>query len=146
MSDEAPSDAFFWRARAWHLTYRGHVPCELLLAKLELTTSIKAIGTSIVHETSDAEVPYPHKHFAWLRQRSPNSHGARLMDVVVDGCIIQPHAVHKKSLKWLQHIFQRYHVGTKINAVGRPIFVAPVAGPWQFCPSASNGMTTPSSR
>ena len=144
--DKLPCDGFRRRARAWHLTYRGHVPRDVLLAKPGRATSIAAIGTLIVHEPSDAEVPYPHTHFAWLWQRAPNLHGARLMDVEVDGCVIHPHAVQKKSLKWLQHVFQRYHVGTKSNAVGRPIFVAPVAGPWQFWPSASIGMTTLSRR
>ena len=144
--DELPCDGFRWRARAWHLTYRGHVPSDVLLAKLGRATTIAAIGTSIVHEASDTEVPYPHTHFAWLWQRAPNLHGARLTDVEVDGCVIHPHAVQKKSLKWLQHVFQQYHIGTKSNAVGRPIFVAPVAGPWQFWPSASIGMTTLSRR
>ena len=111
-------------------TYRGHVPSDVLLAKLGRATSIAAIGTSIVHEA-----PYPHTHFAWLWQRAPNLHGARLMDVEVDGCVVHPHAMPKKSLKWLQLIFERYHAGIKCNAAGRTVFVAPIAGPWQVLPS-----------
>ena len=55
------------------------------------------------------------------------------MDVAFDGTTIHPHAVHKKSLQWLQHIFTRYHTGHKLSA-GKPSFVAPVAGPWQMLP------------
>ena len=128
------ADGFRWRARGWHLCYCGHVPPALLVAKLERATSIKAIGTSIVHELSDAKAPYPHTHFAWLWERAPNLHGARLMDVEIDGLIIHPHVVHKKSLKWLQSIFQRYHAGWKSSAAGKQVFVAPVAGPWQVLP------------
>jgi hypothetical protein len=57
---------FRWRARFWHLTYRGHVPPELLLLQLSSLTSIRALGTSIVHESSDEEAPYEHTHMAWL--------------------------------------------------------------------------------
>lgn len=130
----SPEDGFRWRARAWHLTYRGHVPRELLLAKLQRVTSIRALGTSIVHESSDAEAPYDHTHFAWLWERAPNLHGARLMDVEWNGCTVHPHAVHKKSLKWLQQIFVWYHAGAKCDASRRSLFVAPVAGPWQVLP------------
>ena len=130
----APEAAFRWRARIWHLTYSRHLPRELLLAKLASVTSIQAIGTSIVHEQSDEDAPYDHTHFAWLWERAPNLHGARLMDIEFDGCIIHPHAVHKKSLKWLQLVFQRYHAGFKTNPAGRQTFVTPVAGPWQVLP------------
>lgn len=44
------ADGIRWRARGWHLCYCRHVPPALLLAKLERATSIKVIGTSIVHE------------------------------------------------------------------------------------------------
>ena len=127
-------DGFRWRACYWHLTYCGHLPLQTLLALLERATSIKTVGTSVVHEQSNAEVPYDHTHFAWLWERAPNLHGSRIMDVDINGSIIHPHAVHKKSLKWLQHIFTRYHHGHKVSAAGKPIFVAPVAGPWQDTP------------
>ena len=130
-----PVASFRWRSRAWHLTYAGHIPRELLLALLESITSIRALGTSIVHEQSDAEAPYDHTHFAWLWERAPNLHGSHLMDVEVDGSIVHPHAVHKKSLKWLQLVFERYHCGHKVSAAGKAIHVPPVAGPWQVLPS-----------
>ena len=127
--------AFRWRARAWHLTYAGHLPAELLLARLaSIAKSNCVLGTSVVHEASDAEAPYPHTHFAWLWERAPNLHGARLMDVTFEGATIHPHAVHKKSLKWLELLFTRYHLGHKLGAAGKPVFVAPVAGPWQVLP------------
>ena len=102
-------DGFRWRSRGWHLTYRGHVPPEHLISLLFSVTSIRPIGTSIVHEHSDAEVPYDHTHMAWLWERAPNLHGARLLDIELEGCVVHPPAVHKKSLRWLQHIFARYH-------------------------------------
>ena len=129
--DANMDDGFRWRARAWHLTYRGHLPPQTLLELLERATSIQTVCTSVVHEQSNAEVAYDHTHLAWLWERAPNLHGARIMDVDIDGCIIHPHAVHKKSLKWLQHIFTRYHRGHKVSAAGKPIFIAPVGGPWQ---------------
>ena len=134
---------FRWRARAWHLTYAGHAPHELLLTLLREASSIPVLGTSIVHEENDAEAPYEHTHFAWLWERTPNLHGARLMDVLIEGVIVHPHAVHKKSLKWLQLIFTRYHHGHKVSASGKPAFAAPVAGPCgRSCRHALSGATT----
>jgi hypothetical protein len=107
----------------------------MLLALLAFVTKTnRVLGTSIVHEASDAEAPYDHTHFAWLWERAPNLHGARLMDVIVDGVTIHPHAVHKSSLKWMELIFTRYHAGHKLSETGRPIHVKPVSGPWQELP------------
>ena len=101
---EDGKDCFRWRARFWHLTYCGHVPAELLLSKLARLTSIRTLGHSVVHERSDAQVPYDHTHL-WMWERAPNLHGSRLLDIELDGVQLHPHMVHKKSLKWLQHIF-----------------------------------------
>ena len=128
-------DGFRWRARMWHLTYASFIPAELLLARLDRVTGIRALGTSVVHEASDVEAPFAHTHFAWLWERAPNLHGSRLMDVEINGVLIHPHAVHKKSLKWLQLVFERYHHGHKANAAGKPVHIAPVAGPWQRLPA-----------
>ena len=128
-------DAFRWRARAWHLTYAGHIPADVLLALLHKSTSIRALGTSVVHEHSDEEAPYAHTHFAWLWERAPNLHGSRLMDAKLHGAIVHPHAVHKKSLKWIQLVFERYHHGYKTTNRGKPLFVVPAAGPWQTLPA-----------
>ena len=122
---------FRWRARFWHLAYRGHVPAEHLISKLASITSICTLGHSVVHERSDAQVPYDHTHFAWMWERAPNLHGSWIMDIELDGVRLHPHMVHKKSLKWLQYIFQRYHHGHKTSAAGKPTFVSPVGGPWQ---------------
>jgi hypothetical protein len=80
-------DGFRWRARAWHLTYAGHVPPEALLLLLAAATSVPVLGTSIVHETSDAEAPYDHTHFAWLWAGPINLHGAHIISsrLVHDG-------------------------------------------------------------
>ena len=67
------------------------------MLQLERITSILAIGTSVVHEKSDAEVPYDHTHFAWLWDRAPNLHGARLMDVLHSGVVVHPHAVQSMA-------------------------------------------------
>ena len=128
-------DGFRWRARAWHLTYAGHVPPEILLLLLGAATSVPVLGTSIVHETSDAEAPYDHTHFAWLWAGPVNLHGAHIMDAVVDARTIHPHAEHRKSLPWLQGIFERYHHGYKAcGGRGQSKFVQPHAGPWQVLP------------
>lgn len=136
MSEADPAaDTFRWRARLWHLTYVGHIPAELLLRQLSsVTKSNTVLGSSIVHEASDAEAPYAHTHMAWLWERAPNLHGARLMDVEYEGTMIHPHAEHRKSIKWMQLVFTRYHAGHKLGATGKSTFVAPVAGPWQQLP------------
>ena len=95
-------DGFRWRARAWHLTYAGHVPPEMLLLLLAAATSVPVLCWSIVHEVSDAEAPYDHTHLAWLWAGPVNLHGSRIMDVVVNGRAVHPHAEHRKSLPWLQ--------------------------------------------
>jgi hypothetical protein len=133
---DAPDDAFRWRARAWHLTYAGHVPPEELLALLSAASSVPVLATSIVHEESDAEVPYDHTHFAWLWSRQVNLHGARIMDALMDGKRIHPHMEHRKSLLWLQSIFESYHHGIKAcGGRGQHKLVKPVAGPWQQLPA-----------
>ena len=117
--------------------YCGHVPCDLLLDKLHGATSIQTVGTSVVHEDSNEEVPYEHRqhtHFAWLWERAPNLHGAHLMDIELDGHILHPHAVYKKSLRWLQQVFTRHHHRHKTGCGGKSIFVPPVDGPWQTLP------------
>jgi hypothetical protein len=136
MSEADPAaDTFRWRARLWHLTYVGHIPAELLLRQLSsVTKSNTVLGSSVVHEASDAEAPYAHTHLAWLWERAPNLHGARLMDVECEGTTIHPHAEHRKSIKWMQLVFTRYHAGHKLGATGKSTFVAPVAGPWQQLP------------
>ena len=35
----------------------------------------------------------------------------------------------------MENIFVRYHAGHKLSSMGKPIFVAPVAGPWQQLPA-----------
>ena len=53
----SPRDAYRWRGRFYHLTYAGHIPAQILLQLLTAISSIPVIGTSIVHEASDAESP-----------------------------------------------------------------------------------------
>ena len=67
------------------------------------------LGSSIVHEQSDAEVPYDHTHFAWMWEGAPNLRGAHRMDVLLEGIRIHPHMVHKNAIKWMKGIFTRYH-------------------------------------
>ena len=129
------ADRFRWRARAWHLTYKGHVPPELLLLLLSAATSVRTLCTSIVHEESDPEVPYPHTHFAWLWEKSVELHGAHIMDVQFESQLVHPHAEYRKSLKWLQGLFERYHHGFKADGNGRIRCIPPAAGPWQVLPA-----------
>lgn len=129
------ASAFRWRARLWHLTYKGHIPAEQLLAQLmAVSGSRRVLGSSIVHETSDAEAPFDHTHFAWMWEQDPNLCGAHLMDMEHEGQSVHPHAVHKKSIKWMETVFTRYHHGHKADACGKLTFVRPAAGPWQQLP------------
>ena len=121
---------FRWRGRAWHLTYKGHLDHEALLAQLHGLSSIAVLGSSVVHESSDAEAPYDHTHLCWWWARAPDLNGAHLMDFKG----VHPHAVTKKSLKWVERIFTHYHHGYKADGAGRASFKAPVGGPWQELP------------
>ena len=129
MSEADPAaDTFRWRAPSKY----AHIPAELLLRHLSsVTKSNTVLGSSVVHEASDAEAPYARTHLAWLWKRAPNLHGARLMDVECEGTMIHPHTEHRKSIKWMQLVFTRYHAEHKL---GKSTFVAPVAGPWQQLP------------
>ena len=133
---EQPTCEKRWRSKLNHLTYPGHICVELLLCTLAAASSStrQPVGTSIVHEASDAEHPYDHTHFAWWWSVAPNLHGTRLFDVIVDGVRFHPHAQHKKSWRWMQGLFLRYHMGFKTDAAGRSTFVQPVGGPWQVLP------------
>ena len=57
------------------------------------------------------------------------------MDVAFCGRRVHPHAEQRKSLKWLQGLFERYHQGFKADASGRVRRVLPVGGPWQTLPA-----------
>ena len=74
-------EGFRWRAHFRNLTYKGFIDSELLLAKLASISSVdpRVLGTSIVYEESDAEVPYDHTHLAWMWSKAPNLHGCALM-------------------------------------------------------------------
>lgn len=129
---QAAARRFRWRGRFYHLTYKGHLPQSLLLARLESISSIKVLGTSIVHEASDAEVPYDHTHLAWLWEKAVDLTGCDIMDVIHGGSLIHPNIESKKSVIWIEKIFLQYHRGHKADAQGMR-FVAPVAL-WQELP------------
>ena len=56
---ELPSGDFRWRSRFWHLTYAGHIPPQVLMARLSRMMGIK-VPASVVHETGDTECPHTH--------------------------------------------------------------------------------------
>ena len=134
-------DSFRWRGKFYHLTYAGHIPAELLLALLAAVSAIPVIGTSIVHESSDADCPYDHTHFAWIWDRAVDLLGSRIMDVVLQpgAAPIHPNIETKKSIAWMQRVFTEYHHGVKAaepsaQKSARKV-IAPVDGPWQRLPA-----------
>lgn len=136
-----PRDSFRWRGRLYHLTYAGHISAELLLALLAAVSAIPVIGTSIVHESSDADCPYDHTHFAWIWDRAVDLVGSRIMDVVLQpgAAPIHPNIETKKSIVWMQRVFTEYHHGVKAaepsaQKSARKV-IAPVDGPWQRLPA-----------
>ena len=140
LSVSEPATEKRWRSKLNHLTYPGHICMELLLYTLAAASSStrRPVGTSIVHETSDAEHPYAHTHFAWWWSEAPNLHGTALFDVVVDGVRIYIRMLYTRSRGAgcsLQGVFTRYHFGFKTDAAGKPAFVVPVGGPWQVFPA-----------
>ena len=126
--------AFRWRGRLYHLTYKGHLERSVLLARLQSITTIRVLGWSCVHETSDAEVPYDHTHFAWVWERAVDLQGCHLMDLTDGGVTVHPNIETKKNLAWMELVFTRYHAGHKAGADGKLTFTEPVAGPWQELP------------
>ena len=124
---------FRWRGRLYHLTYAGHIPRAVLLQRLESISSIKVLGTSIVHETSDADSPYDHTHIAWLWEHAVDLIGSDLMDVQHAGATVHPNIESKKSIAWIERLFIYYHAGWKTDTQGKSNFVAPV-GLWQELP------------
>ena len=129
------ANGFRWRGRLYHLTYKGHIPQSVLYARLEAMSRIKIIARSMVHETSDAEVPYDHTHLAWVWHRAVDLTGCDKMDVTFGGECIHPEIETKKSLAWMERIFTQYHRGHKTAADGKVKFVEPAAGPWQELPA-----------
>jgi hypothetical protein len=130
-------DDFRWRGRYYHLTYAGHIPAQMLLALLAAMSGVRVIGTSIVHEASDAECPYDHTHFAWMWERAVDLKGSRIMDVILQfgTAPIHPNIESKKSIAWMQRVFTEYHHGVKAMVAGARKIVAPVGGPWQKVPA-----------
>lgn len=124
---------FRWRGRYYHLTYKGHIPPSILLAKLRSMSQVKVLGYSIVHEASDAEAPYDHTHLAWLWHMAVDLIGCDLMDAFDGVAIVHPNIESKKSIQWLQRVFVQYHAGHKTDGAGSPKFVKPVAL-WQELP------------
>ena len=94
-------DGFRWRGRLFHLTYAYHIDPAVLLARVSALSAIPVLGTSIVHEESDAENPYDHTHFAWLWERPVDLVGSRIMDVIFQGQPVHPIIATKKSLTWM---------------------------------------------
>jgi hypothetical protein len=127
---------FRWRGRLYHLTYKGHIDDNVLRAKLDSICSIKVMGTSCVHEASDADAPYDHTHFAWMWERAVDLVGCDKMDIRHSGAIVHPNIESKKSVAWMEHLFLRYHRGHKTGADGKDKFVPPVDGPWQQLPQS----------
>ena len=128
---------FRWRGKLYHLTYKGHIDRSVLLARLNIITTIHALGWTCVHETSDAEVPYDHTHFAWIWERPVDLLGCTLMDVYDGGVCVHPNIQTGKSLAWMEKIFTQYqssHAGHKVGADGKLAFTSPADGPWQQLP------------
>ena len=132
----APNRAFRWRGRLYHLTYKGHIDHNVLRARLASMSSVKVIGTSCVHEASDADAPYDHTHYAWIWETAVDLIGCEKMDVRHNGVVVHPNIVSKKSLAWMEHLFVQYHRGHKTGEDGKTKYVAPVAGPWQEVPQS----------
>lgn len=126
---------FRWRGRLYHATYKGHIPPAALVSLVKNLSGIRVLGTSCVHEESDAEAPYDHTHFAWVWERAVDLSGCHLMDVTHGGTRVHPNIESKKSLAWIERVFTQYHAGHKTGDDGKPAFVEPVGGPWQALPA-----------
>ena len=93
-----PPARFRWRGRLYHLTYRGHIPVAALIAKLSTVSQMKVLGTSCVHEASDAEAPYDHTHFAWMWETAVDLVGCDKMDIMHNGVSVHPNIETSKSI------------------------------------------------
>ena len=118
------------------MTYKGHIPPQALLLCLASISRVKVLGTSIVHESSDAEAPYDHTHFAWLWEKAVDLIGSDIMDVFHGTGRVHPNIETKRSILWMERLFVQYHAGHKAGAHGndgKTKFVPPVAL-WQELP------------
>ena len=88
---------------------------------------------SVVHEEGDEKeenpTPYEHTHAAFMWTETQKKEGARIFDVRD----IHPNVQCKKSMRWMQTIFTKYHLGHKTKADGKKYFIKPI-GIWQKLP------------
>lgn len=126
-----PKD-FRWRGKYGHLTYPKHIPHEQLVTHAKFVTSVPLLGWSVVHETGD---DYNHTHFAYVYKASIDLVGARKFDIYHDGGVLHPNMQPKVSAAAMEQLFNEYHVGRKYDVtVGKKVYTAPAAGPWQQLP------------
>lgn len=112
---------FRWSATKYHLTYKGHIDFEVIK---ELLPEWSAL--SIVWENGDVDeqdpTPYAHTHVAVLFKKKLDSTDTALFDI--DG--VHPNAKNRRSLPWIQYLFDKYHKGFKVKKNGKKYYIEPV--------------------
>lgn len=123
---------FKFQATKCHLTFKTHIDHDAFLHMLE-EKGMKPKYYSFVHENGDTEeenpTPYEHTHVALMWRKKQDRAGEDLFDYGD----IHPNIQVKRSLRWMQHIFQMYHKGHKVKADGKKYHIEPVAL-WQAAP------------
>lgn len=143
-------DDFTFTGNMLHLTYKGHVAPEVLLATVRRATSVPILGYSVAHEdTSEYNDEgyqmtegYKHTHLAIIFKSKIKKSGSRSFDAFVSdeeafGNIqqIHPHFQPRLTMVQMELLFTQYHAGRKFDiATGKTVFKPPVLHVYQLPP------------
>lgn len=154
MSKLAPEpipDGFEWKNDRIHLTYKGFLPMDDLLAMVRRATSTPMKGYSIVHEDTSEDthdgvmLGYEHTHLAVMFKAPLRLKGSRIFDFYVEDFTGLPVAVHpnaqiKLTMVSFEVLFMYYHAGRKYDiTTGKTIYKAPVARKFYLPPDFDFG-------
>lgn len=107
----ADSPDFRLQGRVFHLTYRGHIPRELLFGVFRPPEQCE--WWSCVHEfgkhQGESGDAYAHTHFFLRLKAKINKRGPRCCDINFNGEVVHPHIKFVRSKDHESQIFWEYH-------------------------------------
>jgi hypothetical protein len=122
-----PRGDFRLTATKFHVTWKGFIPFEDLHALAAKYG--KLVAYSHVHETGslreegDDVEGYEHTHAAWLFAAAGDCSNVK----VWDHGDAHPHIKNRRSMPWMQYLFETYHKGHKVAKDGKKFYKAPEA-------------------
>lgn len=121
--DESDESGFRLTAQKYHVTYKTHIDLDEFKKRIR-KHPYKCL--SFVHEMGDTDeenpTPYEHTHVAvWFNKKLDTT-----KTTFFDVGNIHPNIQTKRSVKWFQHVCQKYHHGHKTKQSGKKYFIEPV--------------------